>query len=353
MVGKDNLKILLETPGVSGHEDLAAAKITEMFKVYTQEIKRDALGNVIAYIKGCPQFEGLRPKIMLAAHMDEIGLMVTKVDEKGFLHVTQIGGIDQRTLPAQEVIVHGKRSLPGVIGAKPPHLSSPEERSKTVPLSDLLVDIGYDGEKAKELVSVGDLITIDRKMAELRNDRLAGKAMDNRSGVMVILETLKELQRIKFNADIYAVATVQEEVGLRGAITSTYGIMPDVGIAIDVCHGHQPGVPEHRTAPVGGGPAVAMGPNVHPKVFALLKKTAQEQRIPISIEALPGASGTDAWAMQIVRSGVATGVVSIPLRYMHTAVETLSYSDVEQSGKLLAAFIANLDSAFVEGLTCY
>lgn len=351
MLGKDDLRILLETPGVSGYEDEIADKISEYFKPYSDDIKRDVLGNMIAKISGQEESSEPRPKIMLAAHMDEIGLMVTKVDEKGFLHVTQIGGIDQRTLPTQEVVVHGREKIKGVIGAKPPHLSSPDERKKSVPMSELLVDIGYDQAKAKELVSVGDLITIDRKMMELKGGRLAGKAMDNRAGVMVILEALKELKKLKFKADVFAVATVQEEVGLRGAVTSTYGLVPEIGIAIDVCHAIMPGVPD--ASPLGGGPAVGLGPNIHPKVHQLLKKTAGEERIPMSIEALPGGSGTDAWAMQISRGGVATGVISIPLRYMHTAVETLAYSDIEQSGKLLAHFIARVDSAFVEGLSCY
>ena len=351
MNGKELLKSMIENTGVSGFEAPVAGLIQELFKPYTKDIRSDALGNIIAKVTGTG--EGTKPKIMLAGHMDEIGLMVTKIDDKGFLHVTQIGGFDQRTLPAQEVWVHGKKTLLGFVVAKPPHLLSPEERKKTVPLSELLIDIGFSAEKAKELVQVGDLITLKRSMQELQNDWLAGKAMDDRAGVMVMLECLEELKKLKHIADVYAVATVQEEVGMRGAITSTFGIMPDIGIAIDVCHGRMPAVPDYNTSPMGGGPSIAMGPNVHPKVLALIKKVAKENRIPISLSPAPGATGTDAWMMQITQSGVATAVVSIPLRYMHTAVETLSYSDIQQSGKLLAYLIAALDCAFVEELSCY
>ena len=351
MNGKEQLKSMIESTGVSGFEAPVAELIQELFKPYTEDIRKDALGNVIAKISGSGQENS--PNIMLAGHMDEIGLMVTKIDDKGFIHVTQIGGFDQRTLPAQEVWVHGKKTLLGLVVAKPPHLTPMDERKKTIPLSGLLIDIGYPAEKAREYVQVGDLITIKRSMQELQNDWLAGKAMDDRAGVLVMLECLEELKKLKHTANVFAVATVQEEVGMRGAITSTYGIMPDIGIAIDVCHGRMPAVPEYNTSPMGGGPSIAMGPNVHPKVLALLKKVAKETRIPISLSAAPGATGTDAWAMQISQSGVATGVVSIPLRYMHTAVETLSYSDIQQSGKLLAYFIAAVDCAFGEELSCY
>ncbi len=351
MDGKAILKSLIENTGVSGFEAPVASAIYQNFLEFTNEIRLDPMGSVIAKVKGDAKEHNI--SVMLAGHMDEIGLMVTKVDDLGFLHVAQIGGFDQRTLPAQEVIVHGKRDCLGVVAAKPPHLLTAEERKKTVPLSDLLIDIGYSAVQARELVSVGDLITIRRSMQELQGDWLAGKAMDDRAGVLVMLECLQELKKLHHAADVYAVATVQEEVGCRGALTSAYGINPQIGIAIDVCHGRMPGVADYDASPIGGGPAVAMGPNIHPKVFALLKKVAADQHIAISPEPAPGATGTDAWTMQIAQTGVATGVISIPLRYMHTAVETLSYSDVRQSGKLLAYFIAAIDSAFVEGLTCY
>lgn len=338
-------------PGVSGYEGQMGELIRSAFSPYADEIRRDNLQNLIALKKG----EGEnRPSIMLAAHMDEIGLMVTKIEEKGFLRVTGVGGVDERTILAQEVTVFGKEPLFGIVGAKPPHLQDADERTKAVKMEDLYIDLGLSEERVKELVRVGDLVTVNREYTALHGERATAKAMDDRAGVAMVLEIFKELQLLRHTVDVYGVATVQEEVGTRGAYTSTYGINPDLGIAIDVGHGHMPDIlKEEDTLILGDGAAVAVGPHVHPKIYRKLKEIAEELSIPYQLEPSPYPGGTDAYAIQITRSGVPTALISIPLRYMHTSVETLDLADLKAGARLLANFIARIDNEFVEGLTCF
>jgi len=348
---KEFLKKASMAYGVSGHEFYNAASVVEEAMTgLVDEIRRDPLHNIIGYRKG--DGEGPRPKVMLAGHMDEIGLLVKKIEERGFLRVTGIG-VDPRVLPGHEVIVYGRRPLTGLVGVKPPHLIAPENAMKAQKMEDLFIDLGLPEEEVRKLVRVGDVVTYKRQVTELQGDVLSGKSMDDRAGVGVILVCLDELRKYKVPADVYGVATTQEEVGLRGATVATYGIKPDIGIAIDVCHAETPGVPEWRTSQLGKGPAIATGGNIHPKVFQGLKKAAEELGIPVQTEVAPGPTGTDAWAMQVSGEGVATGLVSIPLRYMHTSVETLSVGDVEKAGRLLAKFIAACDEAFVKELTTW
>ncbi len=342
---------LTEAPGVSGYEGQMGDLVGQAFSPYVDEVRKDNLQNLIALKKGIGKN---CPSIMLAAHMDEIGLMVLKIEEKGFLRVTSVGGVDERTLLSQEVTVHGKKPIIGIIGAKPPHLQQPDERTKSIKMHDLYVDCGFSEEKIKELVRVGDLITINREFTQLHKSKAAAKAMDDRAGVALILETLKELQYLKHSIDVYGVATVQEEVGTRGAFTSTYGIMPDIGIAIDVGHGHMPGIlNKEDTMEMGEGSGIGLGPHVHPKIRKKLTELADELKIAYQIEPSPSPRGTDAYAMQITRSGVPTALISIPLRYMHTSVETLDLEDIKSAARLLANFIARIDHEFVEGLKCF
>ncbi len=348
---KEFLKQMVEETGVSGYECKVAQLVRQTFQDVCDDVRTDVLGNVIGLRKG--EGEGPRPKIMLAGHMDEIGLMVTKIDDRGFLRFTQVGGVDQRTLVSQEVIVHGKEDLFGLIGLKPPHLMGAEDRSKAIAMRDLVIDLGLPVERVRELVSVGDMVTINRSFIELGKETVSCKAMDDRAAVAVIYECLKELTKLRHTADVYAVATVQEEVGLKGATVSAYGIAPDIGIALDVCHGAMPGVPEQDTAPMGKGPNLAFGANIHPKVFEQMVKVAKEYNIPYSTDPTPAGTGTDLWAMQVTRSGIPTALISLPSRYMHTSVETVNLNDVKMSGRLLAMFIASIDAAFVEGLLCY
>ncbi|MBE3519509.1 MAG: M42 family metallopeptidase [Firmicutes bacterium] len=344
------LKKVSEAPGVSGFEYRTVAPIIQEFMApLVDEIRTDALGNLIGFKRG--EAGRRNPKVMLAGHMDEVGLIVTKIDDRGFLRFTDMGGVDPRILPGHEVVVHGKMPLRGIVGVKPPHVMTADEMSKTYKMEDLFIDVGLPAEKVRELVSVGDLVTYHRQFTELMGDLVAGKSFDDRAGVAVILVALEELRKYRYTADVYAVATTQEEAGLRGATVSSYGIFPDVAIAIDVCQGDTPGVPEWRTQSVGKGPALCVGGNIHPKVYEGLTKAAADLGISVQQEVAPGPTGTDAWAMQMAREGVATGLISIPLRYMHTSVETLSVGDIEKAGKILARFIASVDAGFVEGLT--
>ncbi len=351
MQTRDFLRQMVEATGVSGSECQVADLVSQVYGEVCDEVQRDVLGNVIGLKRG--EGAGKRPTIMLAGHMDEIGLMITKIDEKGFLKFTQVGGVDQRTLVSQEVIVHGREDVIGIIGLKPPHLMSPEDRGKAVPMQGLLIDVGLPVERVRELISVGDVVTVNRSFMELGSDIVSCKAMDDRAAVAVIYECLSELKKLRHTADVYAVATTQEEVGLRGATVSTYGINPDIGIALDVCHGAMPGVPEQDTAPMGNGPSIAFGANIHPKVFEQVTKIAKEYNISYTPRPVPAGTGTDLWAMQVVRAGIPTALLSIPSRYMHTSVETVSMTDVKLMGRLLALFIASVDAAFVEGLLCY
>ena len=341
------LKSLSEASGVSGYEDEVRGLVVEAFAPLSDEVRTDAMGNVIALKHG--RGKEPRHRIMLAGHMDEIGLIVTMLD-KGFLRFTQVGGYDVRTLPGQEVLVHGRRALPGVIGSRPPHVLGPEERDKPVPMDQLFIDVGLTPDKLGEAVQVGDLITIRRPFTELQNGLVAGKAFDDRAAVAAIAFCLDLLQAVRHEWDVFAVATVQEEVGLRGATTSTFGVAPDVGIAIDVGFGKQPGVGEQYAIELDKGPSLCIGPNIHPGVFGGLKRVAEKNEIPFQTEVDPRGTGTDANAMQITREGIPTALLSIPLKSMHTSVETLSIKDVERTGRLMAQFIAGLDGSFMDEL---
>ena len=351
MTGKDLLRALSGGKGVSGYESDLVPLLSQSFAPLADEIKEDSLGNLVMLRRGTGSEP--RSKIMLAAHMDEIGLVITGYEPGGFLRFANIGGIDARVLLALEVIVHGRKDLVGVIGAKPPHIQEPDDQDKTVKMNDLFIDVGLDDETVKQLVEIGDMATIAQQPVELQNQRHAGKALDDRAGVVVMQLCLEILSKLSHSADVYAVATVQEEVGLRGAVVSTYGIVPDIGIAIDVGHGDIPGVPAYDTLPLGKGPGIAYGPQVHPKLYQRLTELAKEWSVPYNVEPSTSPAGTDAYAIQITQHGIPTALISLPLRYMHTAVETLDWSDLEAAARLLALFICSVDSEFVEGLQCF
>ncbi len=351
MKSKKLLELLSNTNGISGFENNIADIVAENFSNYSDEIYRDKIGNVFA-VKWSEENKNNAKNIMLAAHMDEVGLMVKSIDKNGFIKFTNIGGLDPRTLLTQEVFVHGKEKLKGIIAAKRSHLNN-SNNSEIAGLDKLFIDTGLNKEKLSSLINIGDMITIKRDFLSLKNDFVSGKSLDDRAGVVMLYELLKELQYIKNTVNVHAVATVQEEVGVRGAITSTYNINPDIGIAIDVCHGKMPGVENDLIVDMDQGPAIAFGPHVHQKIFKKIKNIADEIGISYQIEPWPHPAGTDAWGIQISRSGVASALISIPLRYMHTSVETVSIKDIKAGAKLLAQFIAHVNSDFVEGLQCY
>lgn len=351
MQANELMRLLCEKPGVSGHEIAISNLIVDAFTNLSDEVERDNLGNVIALKKGENNLNNI--KIMLSAHMDEIGLMVTDIDDRGFISFTTIGGIDPRTLLAQEVVVHGKEDLFGVIGAKPPHLQDESEREKAVRIEDLTIDVGYSKEQLKDLVEIGNVVTISRNLLELRENWLSGKALDDRAGIVTMYECANELKYLKHEADIYFVSTVQEEVGVRGATTSTYKINPDIGIAIDVGFGATPDIPKEYTLDMGKGPGITIGGNIHPRLREKLIEVAKENYIPYQLEIDPGPTGTDARAMQITRCGIPTLLISLPLRYMHTSIETINMNDIKMSAKLIARFISYITHDNLEGLLCY
>jgi len=342
----DLLKELTELPGIAGYEEAIRARLVELLTPLTDEVRTDALGNVIALKRGTG---GAGQRLMLAAHMDEIGLVVTKLD-RGFLRFTRIGGINERVLPSQEVIVHGKRDLPGIIASRPPHVLSADNRKENIPSNELFVDVGLLPDELAQAVSVGDLISIRRETIQLGKDKATGKAFDNRACLTALILALHQLQKVRHTWDIYAVATVQEEIGLRGATTSTFGVAPDVGIALDVTFAVQPGANGDETLAWDKGAAIGLGPNIHPKIHEKLVETAKASEIPYVVEVLAGNSGTDAWAMQVTQAGIPTGLLSIPVRNMHTPGETLVLTDIERTARLLAAFAAGLDGETLDGL---
>lgn len=341
------LKQLSEANGVSGYEHQVREIVLEELGRHADKVRVDALGNVIALKKG--KGSKPRPAILIATHMDEIGLIVSELEE-GFIHFQQIGGYDDRVLLGQEVTVHGRRDLPGIIGARPPHVLPPAERGKSIPYDKLLIDVGISPQEVPGLVRVGDLITMRRELVELKGGLVAGKALDDRVSVAAAALCLEELSRVRHRWDVYAVATVQEEVGLKGAITSTYGLQPDLGIAIDVTFAKQPGATDEYTYELGKGPTIGIGPNFHPKLAEALVETAQTLEMSYHLEPAEYPGGTDAYAIQVSREGIPAGLLSIPLRNMHTPVETVSVKDIERVGRLLAAFIAGLDEDFMARL---
>lgn len=339
------LKQLSEAEGIAGFEGPVRDLVRQMWEPLVDEMYEGNLGSLIALKKGSGPEP--RPKLMLAAHMDEVGLMVTDIEE-GFLRIARVGGTDRRVLLGLEVTVHGRRDLPGVVATRPPHVLPKEERKKTVPLDKIFVDVGLPEEEVEALVSIGDLISIRCELSELRNRRVAGKALDDRACVAAITLALDRLSRIEHEWDVVAVATAQEETGLKGALTSAYGVAPDLAIALDVTFAEQPGVNKTGTLPLGEGPSIALGPNFHPKLVERLKDVAEDREIPYHLDPIPGRSGTDAWAIQVTREGVPTLLVSVPVRYMHQPVETLAAEDVERAGRLLAAFVADSEVGLLD-----
>ncbi|MBN1488124.1 MAG: M42 family metallopeptidase [Anaerolineae bacterium] len=337
------LRKIAGSPGPSGYETTTREIIHALWEPLADEIRCDTLGNLIALQRG--KSETPRPAIMGAAHMDEIALLVTGI-EKGFLRIHAIGGIDRRILLGQEVIVHGKRELHGTIGMRPPHVLLPEERS-TIPAWDkIFVDVGLPEAEVKQWVRIGDPITFTPPLSELKNKFVAGKAMDNRASVVALTLTMEILKHREHDWDFYAVATVQEEVGLTGAITGAYGINPQCAIAIDATFSTQYDDSGNGTFEINKGPTIGIGPNFHPQIVERLRDAANREEIPWQYEPASGCSGTDAWGIQVAREGIPTGLLSIPIRYMHQPVEMVALRDIERTARLLAHFVTDLEADY-------
>ncbi len=336
--------------GISGREEEALNIASAYLEEYTDQIKKDRFGNLLAFKQGEKMGkEGLT--LAVVAHVDEIGAMVTKIEPGGFLRFTTVGGIDARVFLGQPVVVYGEEKFKGVVGARAPHLLSEEERKKTVAMDKLYVDIGRADKEVQEKVKVGDYISFDQKPVTMANDFIvSGKAIDNRAGVAVLIAAAEELSRMRFEANICFVLSLQEEVGLRGAVTLAYDLKPDICLVIDVTHGDLPGLGEDKTYKLGKGPTISIGPNLHPVINQKIRDIAEELNIKFQIEATPGNSGTDAWAIQVSREGVPTALLSIPLRYMHTPVEVVNSNDILDTGRLVSAFAQFINRSFVEEL---
>ena len=248
--------------------------------------------------------------------------------------------MDLRLLPAQDVWVHGARRLPGVFGTIPPHFQNDRDSRKPYDPDELFVDVGLRGAAARRAIRVGDMVSFRAPLVELAGGRVSGRALDNRASVVALLLILEKLARWNRPVDVTLAATAQEEVGraCAGGLTSAFQAEPDLAVVLDVTHGEMPGLEEWRTFKLGGGPVLAVGPNAHPAVLRALLRTAEREGIPHQIEPTPGASGTEAWDIQTVGPGIPTGIVGIPLRYMHSAVETLALGDVERAAELVARF---------------
>lgn len=336
------LKEICETPGISSREEKMRQLVVRELKPLTDSVEADVMGNIIGTRKGAEK----GPKIMIAAHMDEIGFMVKHIDDKGFLRLNPIGGWDPRVMVAQRVLVHGfsGSTLRGALmpAAKPIHLLTPEDAAKPPKLDEMFVDLGLSGEKAKELVEVGDMVTMDRT-AELVGDTVVSKTLDNRVSVFIMIEVLRRLEGVNVESNIFAVATTQEEVGLRGATTAAYSLQPDVGIALDITLANDfPGPADHeQITRLGQGTAIKISDSsliCHPKLVRHFRDVAEKKGIKYQLEIL-SRGGTDAGGIQLSRSGVPSFTLSIPTRYVHTVNEMAHVDDIQATIDLLTAYL--------------
>ncbi|MBL8088559.1 MAG: M42 family metallopeptidase [Chthonomonas sp.] len=333
-------KEIVNTPSPSGYEERAAEVYRNYCKGFADELRTDVHGNVMAILN--PQAE---MKIMLAGHMDEIGFIVHYISDEGMLYFSTIGGHDATIIVGQRVWVHGKERITGVLGRKAIHLLDDEERKKKPEIKDLWIDIGASNrEEAEAIVSLGDVATYQWEFQHVLGDRAVARGFDNKMGSFIVAEALRLLKEdggLDPGVGVYAVATVQEEIGLRGARTSSYAIAPQSGLAVDVNHAtDSPTLTKTRYGQldVGKGPSVMRGANANPIVFDMIREGAAAEKIPYQVDVAPGGTGTDGNAMQLNRDGMAVGILGVALRYMHTPCELLSITDVEDCARLMAAY---------------
>ena len=348
------LKKLSDAFGVSGFEDEIRGIVIDELRSVADEVRVDKWGNVVAVKRGSRN----GAKVMWAAHMDEIGFLVRAIDDKGFLYLAPVGGWSDRVVPAQRLRIRldDGRTIYGVVGMKPPHLLTPEEQKQVIPLSKLFVDVGASSREEAEKMGlrVGLAVDLDREAVKLTETRVTGKAFDDRVGVAVMLWAFRNIDPDE--QTVYAVATVQEEVGLKGARIAAYQLRPDAAIALDVTTANDvPDVPpQDMVVELGKGPAIkvadgrgASGLIAHPKIFRLLVETAKEEGIPYQLELLPGGT-TDAAAIAFTAEGVPAGVISIPTRYIHSPVELLDLRDALNSAKLLEKATRKITRQYLE-----
>jgi endoglucanase len=342
------LKSIISVSGVSAYEAPVARLIEEKWKPLVDEISTSRLGSLHALKRG--KGKEKRPSIMIATHMDAIGLIVHRIED-GFLYVDEIGGIDPRILPGTPVVVHGRKDFPGVVVMPPPRSLSEEARGNAVGLHNLLIDIGLLPSRVKSLVRVGDTVSFDTPPVDLAGDVLSGHTLDNRASLAALTVCLEDLQAKTHAWDVWAVATAQEEETLGGAATSAFHLRPDMAVVIDMTFAQGPGASGWQTFGLGKGPTLGWGANLHPFLYNRFKQVAEKVEIPVSMDVVPAHSGTDAQAIQVAREGIPTMLIGIPLRYMHTPVEVVAVKDVLRAGRLLAEFICGLEPNFVSEIT--
>ncbi len=342
------LKELISAPGISGYEAGVRSIIEKAWKPYTDRISTSRRGS----LHGLQNGTGGNPRrsILVATHMDAIGLMVNAIVD-GFLRITAIGGIDGRVLPGQMVTVHGRQDLPGLIVPTPARMLPARLQNESVPLEYLLVDVGLAQADIDRLVRVGDPVSFALRPFETGGDTLVGHSLDNRAAVAALTHTLELLHTRPHVWDVWAVATVQEEVTMAGGLTSAFQLHPDLCLTLDVTYGREPKGPSHLTFPIGEGPTLVWGSTAHPFVHKTVNELAKRLEIPLTVEPAPRYSGTDSDVMQVVAEGIPNIIIGIPLRYMHTPIEMVAVKDIARAGRLAAEFIAQLDTSFMDQLT--
>lgn len=336
----DKIKKLTNAYGVSGDEVRISKIAAELMAPYCDRVEIDDFGNVLGY-RDCG-IPGAKT-VMLDAHIDQIGFLITEVTDEGFLRFTTVGGVDQRMLLGSELTVLTKKGpILGIVAAIPPHLQKAGDNKKSVPIPEMVVDIGMTGEQAKKVVRVGDYMAFANDALELQGDALCGKAFDDRACLVCLLHAMELLQGKPLAVNVVVSASTKEETGFQGGISAGFKVQPDYAIAVDVTHARTGDAPQ-VIVKLGDGPNVDMGSNSNPKFAKRVIEVARAKQIPHIVTSCPAGSGTNAWPIQMQGQGVTTLVVSLPLKYMHSPVEMLRMSDVKNVGKLLAAFIENFD----------
>ena len=342
------LKSLISVSGLSGYEHPVADLITEKWRPLVDEIGLSRVGSLHGLKRGTGKSP--RPSLMIATHMDAIGMRVSKIVD-GFLHITNVGGIDVRVLPGAEVTVHASLSheeLPGVIAMRPARFLPESVGDKVHGIEHLLVDTGLLPRDVTKKVCVGDLVSFANEPLELAGDVISGHSVDNRASIAALTICLEELQNKPHLWDVWAVATVQEETTYLGAYTSSFVLRPQMAIVVDGSFAKGPGANGWQTSAMGKGVGLCIGPNMHPFLHKKLKELAERLEIPWFLDVTPVDSGTDAFAIQVTAEGIPTALVEFPIRYMHTPVESVALKDIQRTGRLLAEFVAALEENFFE-----
>lgn len=342
------LKSIISVAGLSGFESPIADLISAKWTPLVDELTRSRLGSLHGLKRGIGG-KNSRPSILIATHMDAIGLMVSNISD-GFLHITNIGGVDARVLPGTPVIVHASKTneeLYGVIVMPPAHLLTEGKGSGVIGIPHLLVETGFTPREVEQRVHIGDRVSFGTEPTEMAGDCISGHSLDNRASVAALTICLEELKNKSHVWDVWAVASIQEEVTLAGAATSAFHIRPTIAIIVDVTFGTGTGASGYETFALGKGLALGVGPSMHPFLHKRLKEVAERIEIPVKDEAMPEYSSTDADAIQTTAEGIPTMVISIPERYMHTPVEMVSIKDIQRTGRLLAEFVASLEADFM------